>query len=596
MNGRPSLFAELRRRNVLRASTLYAAGAWALAQGAAQLLPTFGVADWVTRWIVIAMIIGFPFWVAFAWFFEFTPSGFRRESEVAPDESITYETGRKLDFWIIGVMAVAIVLLLTDRFALHEKPTSDTASAIPFSSIAVLPLADDSGDKDQQFFSDGLSEGFINALSQFDGLKVIGPNSAFQFRNSQDDAKTIGTKLGVAHLLEGSVRREGDIVRINAVLISVADGSTLWSQHYDRPYKDLFALQDEITHAVASALRAKLIKTEGAVAQGDRPPSGNLAAYTAYLQGKFLYSRNTEADNRQAIAQYNEAIRLDPSYAQAYAELSRVWTNLAVAYLEGVPARDAYSKARAAANTALTLDANLAAAHWALGYVRLNADFDWTGTASEYQRAVQLAPNDGQAKFFAGNLRAVLGQPEQAIALNQQALATDPLHASWYNWQASYLASVGRLDAAVAAIHKALELQPTAASYHEQLAVLEIQRGDAAAALAAAQAGSPGVWQDVALALARQIGPDRAEADAALKTLIDKQASLAPFQIAQVYALRHDPDSMFVWLDRAWASRDPGMAYLLIDPLILRYRHDPRFVAFTRTVGLPSTTTAKAMR
>jgi TolB-like protein/Tfp pilus assembly protein PilF len=603
MTSRPraNLLAELKRRNVLRAGALYAAAAWALAQGAAQLLPLYDISAWVMRWIIAALIIGFPFWLAFAWFYELTPGGLKRESEIAPTESITAHTSRKLDFWIIGSLCVAVVLLLTAVFVPHKSiapalATISAAAKIPQKSIAVLPLANDSGDKDQQYFSDGLSEDFINALSQFAGLKVIGRNSAFQFRDTKDDAQTIGAKLGVAHLLEGSVRREGDTVRISAELVNTRDASTLWSQHYDRPYKDLFKLQDDITQAVASALQAKLMESGGAVVQSDRPPSGNLAAYTAYLQGKFHFARNTESDYRQAIAQYQVAVKDDPRYALAWARLARTAANLATQFLGGQPAQQAYAKARAAANTALTLDPDLAAAHEARGYILLSADFDWTGSQAEYQRAIHLAPNDGPSLFGMGQLVATLGHPDQAVALTRRALATDPLNAAWYHWLAHYLSGLDRLDEAAAASHKAIELQPAATSYHEWLTVIEVLRGNAKAASAAAQAEpASGGWQGVALALAWQIGPDHAAANAALKYLIDTRASEASFQIAEVYALRGDPDQMFAWLDRAWANRDAGVANLLFDPFILRYQHDPRFVAFCRKVGLPTTTTAKAM-
>lgn len=577
---------------MLRASVLYAAAVWALAQGISQLAPSVGLPDWSTRWFLVAAIIGFPFWLAFAWFYEFTPTGLKRESEIEPAEWITAHAWCKLDFWIIGILALAVVLLLTDRLVVHKDPTLVT---ITEKSIAVLPLANDSGDQDQQYFSDGLSEDFINALSQFAGLKVIGRNSAFQFRNSKDDAQTIGTKLGVAHLLEGSVRRHGDTVRISAELINTSDGSTLWSEHYDRPYKDLFALQDDITHAVANALQAKLLASGGAMVQSDRPPSGNLEAYTAYLQGRFHESRNTEADGRQAIVQYQAAIAADPRYAQAYAALSGTWSDLAGQYLSGSEAQHAYAKARAAVNTALELEPNLAVAHGSRGELLLTADFNWEGAQAEYRLATRLAPDDGGSLLNLGNLSATLGDPAEAVRLTKQALATDPLHATWYQWQAIYLSGLGRLDEATAAIHKAIALQPAAVANHEQLAVIDIQRGDAQAALAAAQAEPPGVWQDEALALARQIGPDHAAADAGLKHLIDKWADVAPYQIAEVYALRRDPDKIFQWLDRAWASRDPGISYLLYDPLILRYQHDPRFAAFCRKVGLPTTTNAKAL-
>ncbi len=217
----------------------------------------------------------------------------------------------------------------------HVGIRNRPAGLIPAKSVAVLPLANESGENDQQYFSDRLSEDLITALSQFAGLKVINRDSSFQFRDSKDSVQTIGEKLGVAHLLEGTVQRLGDELRISAELVNVADGSTLWSQHYDRPYKDLFALQDDITKAVAGELKAKLLDNGGAVVQSDRPPSGNLAAYNAYLQGEFYHQRENEADLRKAIAQFSEATRLDPQYVLAYAALSETWTGLAGNYLGG---------------------------------------------------------------------------------------------------------------------------------------------------------------------------------------------------------------------------------------------------------------------
>ncbi len=445
-----SFFAELKRRNVFRAAAFYAASAWLLVQIATQVFPFFHIAEWVVRWVVIAAVIGFPFALGFAWFYEFTPQGLKRESQIDPAQSVRRHTGKKLDRWIIAVMAVAIVLLLADRFVLHRD--ADTDAELD-KSIAVLPLVNESGDQDEQYFSDGLSENLITALSQFAGLKVIGRNSSFQFRNTKDDSKTVGAKLGVAHLLEGSVRRVGDAVRISAELVNATDGSTLWSEHYDRPYKDLFTLQDDITQAVAGALKTKLLAKGSAVTHDDRPPGGNLDAYTAYLQGKFYNTRNTEADSRKAIEEFTAAIRLDPRYAQAMATLSGTWATLAAQFLDGASAQQAYAQARTAADMALALDPYLAAARSARGFLSLNADFDWAGAQAEFLRALQLVPNDGEAKMNLGSLLATLGQPERAVELSRQALATDPLHAGWYALLADYLSSLGRLDEAVQAVH-----------------------------------------------------------------------------------------------------------------------------------------------
>jgi TolB-like protein/Tfp pilus assembly protein PilF len=486
---------------------------------------------------------------------------------------------------LYGAIAAALVLAL-GYFGLERliRPMPSVRGA---ASIAVLPLANESGEASQQYFSDGISEDLITALTQFPGLKVIGRSSAFQFRDSKEDSRSIGAKLGVAHLLEGSVRRSGEVVRVSAELVDTADGSTQWSERYDRPYKDLFALQDEITRAVAGALRAKLLPGEHTAAQSERPPGGSLEAYNALLQGRFYIWHQTEVDVRKAIESYTQATQLDPRYALAWSRLAGAWTELGAEYLEGAPAEEAYARARAAADRALALSPELAAAHVARGYLLLNADFDWRGAEAEYRRAMELAPNDGEAKFYFGKQLATFGEVERAIELTRQALATEPVRANWYNWLATYLRGLDRLDEAERAIRKAIELQPTAESYHYTLSIIEIQRGNAPAALAAAQQEPPGGWQDEALALARQIGGDRSAADAALRTLVEKDANSAAYQIAEVYALRNDAKATFEWLDRAWSNRDGGIQFLLYDPFILRYKDDPRFAAYCRKVGLP---------
>ncbi len=583
-----SLLAELKRRNVLRAAAFYAASAWLLVQVATQVFPFFHVAEWVVRWIVIAAIIGFPFALLFSWFYEWTPHGIQRESEVAQDTAFARQTGKKLDRWIIAVLTLAVVLLLANTFVVRKDANAPIAAQAFGKSIAVLPFANESGDKDELYFSDGLSEDLITALSQLNGLKVISRNSSFQFRDTKDDAATIGKKLGVAHLLEGSVRRAGDSVRVSAELVNVADGTALWSQHYDRPYKDLFKLQDDITTAVAGELKAKLLIAAGAMVQSDRPPSGNLDAYNAYLQGKFYLARDNETDVRKAIDFYNVAIRLDPRYAQAYAARSSAWSALSAVFLGGAQAQQAFDNARASVDTALRLDPELAAAHLARGRLLRWADFDWFGAEAEFRRALQLAPNDGQATASLAQMQATLGHPQQALELIRQALTTDSLSASNYYGLSFFLMSLGRLDQAEQAVRKVIELQPTTDSAYAVLTGIEVLRGDAAAALATALRMPPGAYRDTALANARQIGSDRAAADAALKIMIDKHADGSAYQIAETYALRKDPDHMFEWLDRAWANRDPGVGFLLYDAYLAPYKGDLRFAAFCRKVGLPT--------
>ncbi|HET7306394.1 MAG TPA: tetratricopeptide repeat protein [Gammaproteobacteria bacterium] len=584
-----TFFARLKQRKLVQWALAYLAGSWVVLQGFDLIGQQF---DWplaLLRGVTLALVLGFFVVLVLAWY-----HGERGAQRLSGAE----------------LLILALLLAIGGAFLWrleHATPTADiaatiaptakagagtrSAAPIPAKSIAVLPLANESGNPDERYFSDGLSEDLITALSQFGELKVIGRNSSFQFRDSKDNSKTIGEKLGVAHLLEGSVRRAGNTVRVSVELVNAADGSALWSQRYDRPYKDLFALQDEITNAVAAALKTKLLPAAGAVAQSDRPPSGNLDAYAAYLHAKSHALTNADADFRNAIDVYDAAIRLDPRYAAAYAGLSAVWSTWAAASFSGAKARHAYAEAAAAATTAVALDPELAAAYSARGQLMILAGLDWKGAEAEYRRALQLAPNDGQTKAVLGQLVAALGRTQQAVQLTRQALATDPLNARWYGWLSNYLLALHRPDEARQAIQKAIGLQPTAASYHEQLAIVEIVRGDARAALTAARQEIPGGgsgWRDVALALALQVGDDRVAADAALQKLINEQADVAAYQIAEVYALRRDPDRMFAWLDRAWTNRDPGIIYLLHDPFILRYKSDPRFAAFCQKVGLPT--------
>ena len=637
---KPGFLEELKRRHVWRVAATYVVAGWLLIQVATQVFPFFNIPNWSVRLVVVLVALGFPVAVVLAWAFELTPEGVRRtEPAGSPEARPAHETrqvGRKLNTVIITILVLAVALLGWRLLVLRHAPATaqsaaatrspdgaqrnpgtvapDSAAAaaasglrtaaptnampaktIPARSIAVLPFVNEGGDKDQQYFSDGLSEDFITALSQFAGLKVISRNSAFQFRDSKDSSKAIGAKLGVAHLLEGAVQQQGGEVRITATLVNATDGSVVWSGRYDKPYKDLFALQDTITSAVAAALKTRLLANHAA-AQSDRPPGGNLEAWQAYQQGKFYDARVTQADDRKAIDEYARSIRLDPRYAAAYARLSFGWTSLSVQYLSGAAQQQAYAKARQAVDTALELTPDLALAHEARGVLLLSAGFNWRGAEAEFQRAAQLAPNDAGVLSDLGTLDATLGRVQSAVALTGKALAADPLGANRYNWLSVYLAGLGRLDQAQQAVEKAIELQPAADSFHEQRAVVEILRGDAQAALAAAQQETDPGWRRVALALATQIGRDHKAADAALQTLIAKNGDNAPYQIAEVYALRRDPDDMFQWLDRAWAARDSGVRQLLYDPFILRYRNDPRFAAFCKKIGLPATTDAVAMK
>jgi TolB-like protein/Flp pilus assembly protein TadD len=589
-----NFFAELKRRNVYKVAVAYVVVSWLIIQAASILLPTFEAPAWVMKVVVAFLILGFPVALVFSWAFEITPEGIKRESEVAPNESIKRRTGRKIAV-ITVVLAVMAAGLMAFQFFRERSGSVSSNSVVSISekSIAVLPLVNESGENGEQYFSDGLSEDLITALSQFTGLKVIGRTSSFQFHDSKDDSKTIGAKLGVANLLQGSVRRAGDAVRISAELIKAVDGSTVWSQHYDRPYKDLFKLQDEITTAVADALKTKLLNANEAATQSDRPPSGSLPAYNAFLQGKFHWQRNTKEDYQEAIKFFQNAASLDPQYALAYANTGYAQIFYGD-YFTGAEAQKAFATARVSINTALTLNPNLAVAHGAHALLLAIADLDFAGAKTEFERAVQLAPNDLDLVASLAQMRATFGHPEAAIEPIRRTLANDPRNVGWYALLASDLIAVGRLDEAEQATHQQIELGSTEPGPKARLCTIEVLRGNAAAALEKAEQVPPGKWHDLAMARAHQIGSDPAAASAALKTLIDHYADTDAFFIAAVCALRKDPDGVFTWLDRAWANRDNDLSILYYDPFLLRYKDDPRFAAFCQKIGLPTPTEVAA--
>jgi len=596
-----SIFAELQRRNVLRAGVLYAGAVWALAQGLAQLLPLFGDYDWIARRFVIAGIVGFPFWIAFAWFYEFTPQGLKRESEIAPDDSIAHSTGRKLDKWIIAVLIVAVVLLLTNTFVWRRGAgLSGNAGAgapgIPLKSIAVLPLLNESGDASQDYFSDGLSEELISALGQVRELKVIGRNSSFRFRGTQqDDTAGIGAKLGVATLLEGTVRKQGNQVRIVASLIKASDGSQLWSQTYERQLKDVFAVQSDIATSVATALKANVFGA--AVGATDKPPSGNLAAYDAMLQGRYYADRRTRADYMKAVGYYEKAIALDPGYALAYARLAiaQQWFNDWEATTD--ERKVVSAQARGNARKAVELAPDSALSLGALGINQAWSDFDYPAAKASLKKAVALDPSNAETLYQLADVTASLGRTQEAIAMMRKALTLEPLNASFHFYTGTFLLALGKYAEGQRETERAIELQPGTDGFSSQLAFALVGQGQMDRAITAANADPNEGERLQALAVVWYARGDKPKARQALDEMIRDVGKVAPGLIAEVYAHKGDLDQAFTWLDRAMQARDPTAVTIYEAPMDLTALHeDPRFAAFCRKIGLPTPADVAAQR
>jgi TolB-like protein/Tfp pilus assembly protein PilF len=581
-------FGELKRRNVYKVAVAYAVVGWLLIQVATQVFPFLEISNWAIRLVIFVTALGFPVAVIIAWAFELTPEGVQR-TEVA-DAAQQHSRGGVWIAVVVVAASLSLGLFFLGRYTAGRATTrpSDAAAAFAEKSIAVLPLVNTSGDPSNEYFSDGLSEELIAVLAKIPELKVIGRSSSFFFKGKSGDSAAVGRKLGVANLIEGSVRKQGNRVRIVAELISAADGRSLWSETYDRELKDGFAIQAEIAKSVAEQMKVKLLGTT--VRSDAAVSSQNPAAQNAVLQSDFYFQQQTAESIQKAISFAQEAIRLDPNYALAYAKLSQAWRQYGASFATDNPEK-AYEEARRAAEKAASLAPNLVEVRKAIGWISMNPALDFRAAEKEFRRALELSPGDAGAKnalSYSLMAQGRLAESEQAC---RESLLLDPLlTALWYNLGRLAVAS-GRYQDAEESFRKGLEIQPRAARFHNYLATLNILQKNPAAALQEAQLEPDPFWREYALTLVQQTEPDRSAANIALRNFSSKYASNGAFQIAVIHALRKAPDEMFRWFDTAYATHDSGLTQLVITPFLLEYRDDPRFVALCQKLGvqLPAT-------
>jgi serine/threonine-protein kinase len=484
---------------------------------------------------------------------------------------------------LIALAVAAGWIVWKSEFTRHPSPKS----------VAVLPLVNQSDDPKEEYFSDGLSEELIVALVQIGELKVIGRSSSFLFKGQSGDTKTIGEKLGVAHLIEGTIRKQGDRVRIVAELINAADGRSLWSETYDRQLKDVFAVQNEIAKAVADQMKVKLL------GQSARPEitasTQDPAAHIALLQSDFYFQRQTKESVRKAITFLQEAVRLDPNYALAYAKLGQAWRQHAASFATDDDLK-AYDEARMAADKAVSLAPDLGEVRMTVGLLALTPGLDFPRGEKEFRRVLESSPNNAAAKNALCISLFAQGRLTEADETCREALSLDPLNALlWYNL-GRITAGMSRYGEAEEAFRKALELQPSASRFHTCLATLDILQNRPAQAMANAQLESEGFWHDYAIALVQQAHGDRSAADGTLKDFIAKDSNSAAFQIAVLYAIRKEPDEMFKWLETAYAKHDSGLNQLAVTPFFFPYRDDPRFTALCQKLNVQSSSSSARSR
>jgi TolB-like protein len=526
-----------------------------------------------------------------------TPEKAERRADQVPGVA----AGKRAPSWrstpllVLAVAALVIVVgyLVAGRL-LRSKPvaqsspvsapalpaiTTAASAAISDKSIAVLPFEDLSEKKNQAYFSDGLSEELIDQLTKVPELKVPGRTSSFYFRGQHVTIAEIAKALGVAHVLEGSVRKSGHTVRVTAQLIQADSGYDAWSQTYDRDLKDIFQVQDQIAAAVVQALKATLLAS---TSPADR--TANVEAYSLMLQGKFLRQRHTEVDVRQAVQVLQRAASLDPGYAPAWTELSQAYIFLSE-YIDPTPDQDA-GLARAAAQKALTLDPGSVAAHLALAEIKAFYDNDWKGAAAQFDAAHRTDASLAVPEWLVLSSGCDAGPCyERFVQGLSSDIERDPLNAGAYLDRARVRYFSGRLEEAEADTRQALALSPHLASGHFMLTLILINRHQFADVLSEA-AADDGLYRRTALALAYQALGQRAQADAALQELLVHDAAGGAYQIVVVYAARGATASALDWLERAYRQHDSGVAFARVSPIFKSMAHEPRFIALMRQLGL----------
>jgi TolB-like protein/Tfp pilus assembly protein PilF len=492
-----------------------------------------------------------------------------------PQRALHYLQTRR--FIMVSLAALMLAGAVTG-FVWREWGGGSSRFAQDQASIAVLPFADLSQGRDQEYFSDGLAEELLDELARTPGLRVAARTSSFRFGGKAEDSRVIGNQLHVATILEGSVRRQGNRAKITVQLVSAADGSYLWSNTYEREMSDIFAVQASIASAVTETLKVKLLR------KGSSPSKkvANTNAYNAYLQGRYFLARNNKEGLERAIGYFEQAIRMEPSSAPSWVGIAQAHTNQ---FLLGYsPPDEGYRNARKEIETALALDPSLGEAYDALGRIRMFHDWDWPGAGAAFRRALELEPGNSSVISNNGKLARALGRFDEAAAFLRQAIRIDPLNDGAYHSAGVAFYYAGLREEAMAAFRNALDLSPERQQTHSMLADVYLGEGQPQEALVEARQEKNPFLQLWSLALAYHALGRKNESDASLAELIAKGA---PFVTAEVYAFRGETERAFESLDKAYAEHDPGITFIKGDPLLKSLEPNPRYALLLKKMRLP---------
>ena len=586
-------FGELKRRNVYKVAVAYAVVGWLIAQIATQIFPFLEIPNWVVRFVIVLIAIGFPIALVIAWAFETTPEGIKR-TEVA--DAMPAVAGQKKHVWIYVVVigaAISVALFFLGRYTAQSREDGRPNSpSLPQKSIAVLPFDNLSRDPDNAFFAEGVQDEILTRLAKVADLKVIARTSTQKFKSAPTDLRDVAKQLDVTNILEGSVQKVNDQVRVNVQLINALTNAHLWAEIYDRKLSDIFAVQSDIAKTVADTLQAKLTGSEKQMIAAQA--TTDTTAYELYHKGRSLWGKRTGDNIPKAIAFFEQAIARDPNYALAYAGLASAY--ILSPFYTGADRREAGSKAKEAALKALRLDPNLAEAHAALGKVLFFSEIDLAGATREYKRAIELKPNDADAHhWFSNDSLAALGQFDEAIAEGKRSVELDPLSIVINADLGETFFYARRFDESVAQLRKTLEIDPTSFYAHYNLGIALQAKGDLSSAIteyekAKQLSDNPAVATFWAQAKAHAGDKDAARRMLSELDEISKHREVVGYLRALLYLSLNNKDEALRWLEQGYEERDgSNICWINVDPLLDSLHGDPRFEALVQKVLAPKT-------
>jgi TolB-like protein/Tfp pilus assembly protein PilF len=578
-----NFFAELKRRNVYKVAIAYGVVAWLLMQVASQIFPFFEIPNWAVRLVVLLLVIGFPVAIILAWAFELTPEGLKR-TEVADELPRKSEQKRAWIYVVIIAGAVAAGLFFFGRYT-----SSKRGAEMSEKSIAVLPFENRSEDKANAYFAEGVQDEILTRLSKIADLKVTSHTSTQHYKSMPENLAEIAKQLGVAHILEGSVQKSGDAVRVNVQLIKAANNSHVWAETFDRKLTDIFSVESDVAKAIADQLRAHITRQEEQVIAAK--PTKNIEAYDAYLRGRYFWNKRTSDGIKHAIEHFQQSIERDPDFALGHAGLADSY--IALTFYNFAAPHETMPKAKESAIKALALDDTLAEAHASLAHILMNYDWNWSAAEKEFKRSIELTPDYATGhQWYAIHYLTATGRFEEAVQEMKKALELEPASLVMNTFMGATLYYAGRYDEAIDQCRRTIEMDPNfaVAHWHLGLAYEQKQALDAATEefkkAISLSGGSP--LMKAALVRAYAKSQKKHEANEMLNELneLSKQQYVSAYEVATIYVALGNNEQAFQLLEEGYAEHSFHLVYLNVSPQFKPVRSDRRFQDLVQRIGL----------